>query len=124
MNTELEQLKETENNTLAQLVEVRRKIQDIEDAASLPSIKEKYEGGYFKNTNGVNFAVWPMYFFCKKILSKDTAIFDQFQVGTDNGLRYEFKKDCTAYLNNVGVKITKEEYETKFEEFKNAINKK
>jgi len=75
-----------------------------------------------KGSNGNYNAQWPMYFFCKKILTTDSAVFDQFQVCIDGvELRYEFKKDYTGYVKDIGSEISKEEYEQAFADFKNKL---
>lgn len=119
----LKVLREKQKVLNEQFSDVNREIQKIEDEKNLPSIKEKYEGKYFKMSSGCDFEVWPIYFFCKKVKNNKVGVFDAFQIANyyENMKRYQFEENVQWHLQNIYNEITQEEYEAELVIFKNKL---
>lgn len=118
----IEKLKDELNRLAGLNREINIQIKAIVNEKKLPSLKEKYEGKYFKFDNLMNSYSSCIYSFCQEVISAETVNTTTFEIRNINELEIlKFYKKKNAYVFLFQTEITKAEFESNFELFKTKI---
>jgi hypothetical protein len=96
-------------------VELRQKLKELELQNTMPFLREKYEGKFFKF---IDYEKHILYLHCKEITSTMVGKFDTFRI-TEKSIEISFNTDI---LFNICItEITKQEYYNKINDIKELI---
>lgn len=103
--------------------EIDKIIDDIELNEELPSLKEKYEGKYFKfkSDYGSDSDEWYVYSHCKEVNKLNSFTCDTFEIKPHG--EHEFNYNSEEYAFLLQTEITPEEYYGFLDAFIDILNK-
>lgn len=118
----LRELKKSEKTLRASLNKIHDQIDAEEDRRALPKLKKQYEGKFFKfmNSCGSDSEKWPVYSFCRRVISKDKCLVDRFE---SDPYKNEFTVDGEDYFSLFQTEVTIQEYMNALTEFRNNLTR-
>jgi|SRR5215217_2339623 len=116
------QLKQLIGKKQHELMKLKEELDAVNTQVELPTLKEKYEGKYFKylNSYGGDRAKWWLYSKCTNVEGTFHATISSFQVDCDG--KAEFKIDDFSPISMLKHEITEEEYLTELNRLKTVFN--
>jgi len=97
------------------------KLDEIHNNKTIPALKKKYEGTYWKYNNGYNGNDrWYLYAYCHSVSNVNFFVFDTFQTDVHGEVSIEFKKQSGSHLFQ--TKITKAEYHRELNKVIRKVN--
>jgi hypothetical protein len=108
LKQKLEDLIQQEKDAKNKAIQLRFEIESIKEKIQIPSIKEKFEGKYWKFENSYDGKPWWVYSHCIEVKSHTVAIFNSFECDEDGTWEFEVLKEHGLY--RCQEEITKEEY--------------
>lgn len=114
MKQTIKQLEKKALSVRKELNDINDQISSLKDQKELPALKKKYEGKFFKymNSAGGDYGKWPIYVFCKEVVSRNEVRVNSFESAPINGNQNEFKIDHNVSTWMMETEITGNEYHT------------